>query len=161
MCKILVITLHCIFFHTILCRYFEIQMIPVHCFHPWKFFILLMWSPVGDKIPSCAQREKYSQAGCRDPSILFKIISPASLNGKKKQKLMWDYTFLYPWSIKRIWGFFSSLVNSLKRSMIFHLFTEETLKENKFKAGMTMMERRATQYSELSAVKGSSLPITV
>lgn len=45
--------------------------------------------------------------------------------------------------------------------MILHLFSEDTLKENKFKAGMIMMERCATWYSELSAVKGSSLPITV
>lgn len=45
--------------------------------------------------------------------------------------------------------------------MIFHLLTEETLKERKFKAGMTMMERCATWYSEFCAVKGSSLPLTV
>lgn len=45
--------------------------------------------------------------------------------------------------------------------MRFHLLTEETPKEKKFKAGMTMKERCATWYSELSAVKGSSLPITI
>lgn len=45
--------------------------------------------------------------------------------------------------------------------MIFHLLTEKTLKEKKFKAGMTVMERCAVWHSELSAVKGSSLPNTV
>lgn len=64
-------------------------------------------------------------------------------------------------SIKRIWVFFSALVKSLKRSIVFHLLTEEILRENKFKAGMIMMDKCATQYSELSAVKGSSLPIIV
>lgn len=63
--------------------------------------------------------------------------------------------------MERIRGLFSSLVKSLKKIMIFHLLTEETLQEKKFKAGMTMMERCATWYSELSAGKGSSLPLTV
>jgi len=35
---------------------------------------------------------------------------------------MCDYAFLYLTSLKRIWGLYSSLVKSLKRSMIFHLF---------------------------------------